>query len=144
MALDIETDEDLLDQQPVIEDDVAVSCCQLLVGQVGVVDGGEAGLVAVSEHPAKLVAGSVDAAGNDQGGVTEVHDPDFATSLDPPPVAELSGKVGLTTMRHLGGRGSGHTCIVSGHRLQGGETVATTARASGEVAAPELVLPPRL
>jgi hypothetical protein len=93
-----ETDEELLDEQPVIEDDVGEGLRHLLVGQIRVLDAGDAGLVAVSEHAAKLASSSLDAARNDQGGIAEVDDPDLAATFDAPPVAELRRQVGLPAM----------------------------------------------
>jgi hypothetical protein len=48
MTLDVDAGEELLDQEPVVEDDMGDACCHLLVGQVRVLDAGEADLVAVS------------------------------------------------------------------------------------------------
>jgi hypothetical protein len=95
-----EADQELLDQQPVIEDDHLgrAGQRQLLVGQVKIVDVGEALGVALAQDPAHLPPGHIESARNDERGVSEVDEPDFATLLDSPPVAEVGGEAGLATM----------------------------------------------
>lgn len=130
VALDLEAGEDLLDEQPVIEDDVRDDLRALLIGQVEVRDTSESGLVPISENTAELVAGGLNAARNDQSGVAEVNDPDLPAFVDAPPVTQLRGQVRLTTMRHLGGGGTGHALIVSGDVLQGNDLGITRATAA--------------
>ena len=101
LALLVEADEELFDQEPVIEDDRGDGG-HLLIGQVCVLDAGEAGLVAVSEHAAEFAPCGLHAARNDQGGIAEIDDPYFAAVFDAPPVAKLGRQIGLATVGHLG------------------------------------------
>ena len=117
LALLVEADEEFFDQKPVIEDDRGDGG-QLLIGQVWVLDAGEAGLVAVSEHMAEFAACRLHAARDDQGGITEIDDPYFAAVFDAPPVAKLGRQIGLATVGHLGRRGTGHSRIVQKSELQ--------------------------
>jgi transcriptional regulator with XRE-family HTH domain len=111
LALLVEADEEFFDQEPVIEDDRRDGG-HLLIGQVWVLDAGEAGLVAVSEHVAEFAACGLHAARDDQGGVAEIDDPYFAAVFDAPPMAKLGRQIGLAAVRHFGRRGTGHACIV--------------------------------
>jgi hypothetical protein len=62
IAFLVDADEKRFDQQSVVEND-GCRGGHLLIGQVVVLDAGEAGFVAVAEHPLELVACGPDAAG---------------------------------------------------------------------------------
>ncbi len=117
LALLVEADEEFFDQEPVIEDDRR-NRGHLLIGQVWVLDAGEAGLVAVAEHVAEFLACGLHAARHDQGGIAEIDDSYFAAMFDAPPMAELGRQTGLAAVGHLGRRGTGHACIVPIAELQ--------------------------
>jgi hypothetical protein len=101
LALLVEADEKVFDEEPVIEDDRGDGG-HLLIGQVWVIDAGEASLVAVSEHVAEFAACGLYAARDDQGGIAEIDDPYFAAVFDAPPAAKLGRQIGLATVGHLG------------------------------------------
>ena len=101
LAFLVEADEEFFDEEPVIEDDRG-DRGHLLIGQIWVLDVGEAGLVAASEHAAEFAARGLYAARNDQGGIAEIDDPYVAAVFDAPPVSKLGRQIGLATVRHLG------------------------------------------
>ena len=101
LALLVEADEEFFDEEPVIEDDRGHRG-HLLIGQIWILDAGEAGLVAVSEHVAEFAARSLYAARDDQRGIAEIDDPYFAAVFDAPSVAKLGRQIGLATVGHLG------------------------------------------
>ncbi len=81
-----ETGEELLDQQPVVDDDGPGSTGQdwLLVGEVGVVNGGKTSAVALSKNPAELPPSHLHPSWDDQGGVAEIDEADLPTPVDAP------------------------------------------------------------
>ena len=118
LALHVEADEEFFDQEPVIEDDRG-DRGHLLIGQVWVLDAGQAGLVAVSENVAEFATCGLHPARDDQGGIAEIDDPYFAAVFDAPPMAKLGWQIGLAAVGHLGSRRTGHTCIVLEAKRQG-------------------------
>ncbi len=76
----VDADEKRFDQQSVVEND-GCRGGHLLIGQVVVLDAGEAGFVAVVEHPVEFVACGPDAAGGDERRIAEIDDPHFAALL---------------------------------------------------------------
>ncbi|MEI6403238.1 MAG: hypothetical protein WCP59_13730 [Actinomycetota bacterium] len=96
-----DTDEELFDQESVVEDDGGCGG-HLLIGQVWVLDAGEAGLVAVAEYSAEFAACGLDAAGDDECGIAEIDDPDFATLFDAPSVTQFGRQIGLAAVGHFG------------------------------------------
>jgi hypothetical protein len=96
-----EAGEEFFDQESVVEDNVG-EAGHLLIGEFLVGDAGDAHLIAISEHSAEFVACGLNAAGNDESGVTEIDDPDFAAIFDAPPVTQFGRQIGLTAVGHLG------------------------------------------
>ncbi len=72
----------------------------LLVGKVGVVDGGDRHLVrAVQENASQFGPGRVGASRQNQRDVTKIDEGNLAAVLDAPAVPQVSGKAGLATVR---------------------------------------------
>jgi hypothetical protein len=129
-----QADEELFDQQPVVEDHRPGSRSQLrrlLIGQVGVVDGGEPLGVATLEDPAELPASDLHAAGDDQGGVAEIDEADLSALVDTPPVSQVGRQAGLAALGNPGIRRPWHDRIVPGFVLQGARTAGVPGLYSG-------------
>ena len=101
LAVLVEADEQVFDEEPVVEDDRGYGG-HLLIGDIWVLDAGEAGLVAVSEYVAEFAARGLYAARDDQGGIAEIDDPYFAAVFETPPVAKLGRQIGLAAVGYLG------------------------------------------
>lgn len=117
----VQTDEQFLDQQAVVENDVLRwrQRSGLLVDEVRVVHRGQPDVVAITKDTVQLGSRRGNAAGDDQGRATEVDDTDLATSVDPPASAQRRRQARLTSVRHPGVARCGHGCIVEHHHLQG-------------------------
>jgi hypothetical protein len=86
VALFVQSNEDLFDQESVIENDVRDGG-HLLIGEVQVFDFPEAILVSLSEYSAEFTPCDLDSTRNDESGIAEIDDPYFATVFDTPTMA---------------------------------------------------------
>ncbi len=68
---------------------------QLLVSQVGIINGGDTNLVPFTQHASEFTAERVDSARDDQCGVPEINNSDLATLLKSPTMTKLGRQVGL-------------------------------------------------
>jgi hypothetical protein len=82
----VQTDEDLLDQESVVEDDPA-SVSHLLIDELWVNAGCETELVTVPEDTAQFATSGLDAAWDDERGIAEVNESDLAPVFDTPSVS---------------------------------------------------------
>ena len=112
-AIQVEADKDFLDQQPIIEHDPFLGGGQLLIAQVGIVNGGNTDFVPFPQHSVEFTSGRVDSARDDERRVSEINYADFATLFNSPTMTKLGGQVGLATVGNSGGRDTGHRRIVS-------------------------------
>lgn len=112
IALFAESDEQLFDQEPVIEDKSDRGTRHLLVGKFGVGDVSDRIVVPHLKNVAELSAGLFDTTGHDQRGIAEVDDPDLAAVIDAPPMTQFCRQARLASMGHSGRYGRSHGCIV--------------------------------
>lgn len=82
-----EPHQELLDQETVVEDNNAFGSqgSGLLIGEVGIVDRRQAGVVAIPEHSPQLLACDRGASGYDQSCVAKIDEADLAALFDAPP-----------------------------------------------------------
>jgi hypothetical protein len=93
-----ESDQQLFDEQAVIEDDDFRRHQSLLVDEVRIGNRREALLVALRQHAPQFTSSCRDTTRDDERGVTEVDESDFATLLDSPPTAQFGGQIRLASM----------------------------------------------
>ena len=107
----------------------------LLVGKVGVVDQGQAAFItALSQHSVQLGGGGPASSWDDQRGIPEVDDGDFAAVIDAPPVAQRRRKAGLASVGDSGSRyGCRHDDAL--YLLQVYKALGTRRRSTGTAAA---------
>jgi len=70
----------------------------LLVYEARISSSGEAVFVTVRQHTPQFTPSRGHAARNDQRGITEVDESDFAALLNSPPAAQIGGQVRLPSM----------------------------------------------
>ena len=103
-----EPDEQLLDQEAVVADEPSVR--HLLVGEVGVFDLADAGLVAVAKNAMKFLAGPRHPSGHDESRITEIDDAYLAAVADAPSMAKFRRQARLSPVGHLRSRCTGQRC----------------------------------
>jgi hypothetical protein len=99
-----QADQQLLNQQPVVEDDQLGNRghLELLVGKIWIVDRCDPVLIPILKYATQFLTGHCDPAWYHQGRVAEIDEADFPATLDAPPAAQVGRQAGLSSVRHPG------------------------------------------
>lgn len=100
----LKTYQQLFDQQPVVKDDGAGSAgqCPLLVGEIMVGERSQTRGIAPPKDSSQFIPGCLHPSRDDQSGIAEVNESDFAPLVDAPTVSEVGWQAGLTAVRNPG------------------------------------------
>ena len=100
----LKTYQQFFDQQPVVKDDGAGSAgqCQLLVGEIRVGERSQTRGIAPPKNSSQFIPGCLHPSRDDQSGIAEVNESDFAPLVDAPTVSEVGRQAGLTAVRNPG------------------------------------------
>lgn len=116
----VEPDKQLLDQQPVVqEDDELARHAALLVYEIRVFERSDAEFVAVRKDTPQFAPSCADATRDDERCVAEVDEAHLTAATDAPSMPKFGWQARLASVRHLGIARRSHERIVHGDDLQG-------------------------